>query len=101
MFHGHELSTRQRLARRALALVATVAVNAVLSMALMVMFHSASRLPWLAPTADNLARLARCDTSLGSSARHACVEQVIASVQARDAAVQVAERSTEASKNWP
>ena len=95
MFHGYELSTRQRLIWRAVALVASVAVNAVLSMGLMVIFHSSSRLPWLAPTEANLALLARCNQGLGSGERRACVEQVIAAVQARDAAVQVAQRTKE------
>ena len=95
MFHGYELSTRQRLIWRAVALVASVAVNAVLSMGLMVIFHSSSRLPWLAPTEANLALLARCNQGLSSGERRACVEQVIAAVQARDAAVQVAQRTKE------
>ena len=95
MFHSYELSTRQRLVWRAVALVASVAVNAVLSLGLMVVFHSSSRLPWLAPTETNLALLARCNQAQGSSARRACVEQVIASVQARDASVRVAERAKE------
>ena len=95
MFNGYELSTHQRLVWRAVALVASVAVNAVLSMGLMVIFHSSSRLPWLAPTEANLALLARCNQGLGSSARRACVEQVIASVQARDTEVQVAARAKE------
>ena len=95
MFHGYELSTRQRLIWRAVALVASVAVNAVLSMGLMVIFHSSSRLPWLAPTEANLALLARCNQGLGSGERRACVEQVIVAVQARDAAVQVAQRTKE------
>ena len=95
MFHGYELPTRQRLVWRAVALVASVAVNAVLSMGLMVVFHSSSRLPWLAPTETNLALLARCNQAQGSGARRACVEQVIASVQARDASVRVAERAKE------
>lgn len=101
MFHGYELSTRQRLVWRAVALVASVAVNAVLSMGLMVVFHSSSRLPWLAPTETNLALLARCNQGLGSGARRACVEQVIASVQARDASVRVAERSKESNASRP
>ena len=95
MFQGYELSTRQRLVWRAVALVASVAVNAVLSMGLMVIFHSSSRLPWLAPTEANLVMLAPCNQGLGSSARRACVEQVIATVHARDTAVQVAERTRE------
>jgi len=37
MFHGYELSTRPRLVWRTVALVASVAVNAVLSMGLMMM----------------------------------------------------------------
>ena len=92
MFQADELSIRQRLVWRAVALVASVAVNAVLSLGLMVIFHSSSRLPWLAPTEVNLALLERCNQGLGSSARRACVEQVITAVQARDAAVRVAER---------
>lgn len=95
MFQGYELSTRQRLVWRAVALAASVAVNAVLSMGLMVMFNSSSQLPWLAPTEANLALLARCNQGLGSGDRRACVERVIASVQARDSAVQVAERDKE------
>ena len=95
MFHGYELSSRERLVWRAVALVASVAVNAVLSLGLMVVFHSSSRLPWLAPTEANLALLARCNQGLGTSARRACVEQVVASVQARDASVRVAERAKE------
>ena len=93
MFYGYEISTRQRLVWRAVALVASIAVNAVLSMGLMVMFHSSSSLPWLAPTEANLALLASCNQGLGTSARRTCVEQVVASVQARDASVRVAERS--------
>ena len=95
MFHSYEPSTRERLVWRAVALVASVAVNAVLSLGLMVVFHSSSRLPWLAPTETNLAMMARCNQGLSSGARRACVEQVIASVHARDASVQVAERPKE------
>ena len=101
MFHSYEPSTRERLVWRAVALVASVAVNAVLSMGLMVVFHSSSRLPWLAPTETNLALMARCNQGLGSKDRRACVEQVIASVQARDASVQVAERSKASSVDRP
>lgn len=101
MFHGYELSTRQRLVWRAVALVASVAVNAVLSMGLMVVFHASSRLPWLAPTEANLALMARCNQGLGSRDRRNCVEQVIASVQARDSLVQVAERSKESTPDRP
>lgn len=93
MFYGHELSTRQRFVWRAVALLASVAVNAVLSVGLMVVFHSSSRLPWLEPTETNLALMARCNQGLGSKDRRACVEQVIASVQARETTVQVAERA--------
>ena len=93
MFYSYELPIRQRLVWRAVALVASVAVNALLSLGLMVVFHSSSRLPWLEPTEANLALMARCNQSLGSKDRHACVEQVIASVQARETAVQVAERA--------
>ena len=101
MFHGYELSSRERLVWRAVALVASVAVNAVLSLGLMVVFHSSSRLPWLAPTEANLALLARCNQGLGSGARRACVEQVLASVQARDTAVRVAERGKESNADRP
>ncbi len=101
MFHGYEPSTRQRMVWRAVALVASVAVNAVLSMGLMVIFHSSSRLPWLTPSEANLALLARCNQGLGGSARRACVEQVIASVRARDTAVQVAERDKESIRARP
>ena len=101
MFHSYEPSTRERLVWRAVALVASVAVNAVLSLGLMVVFHSSSRLPWLAPTETNLALMARCNQGLSSGARRACVEQVIASVQEREASVRVAERSKEASADRP
>ena len=101
MFHSYELSTRQRLVWRAVALVASIAVNAVLSMGLMVVFHSSSRLPWLAPTEANLALMARCNQGQGSRDRRACVEQVVASVQARDGAVQVAERTKASSVDRP
>ncbi len=101
MFQGYELSTRQRMVWRAVALVASVAVNAVLSMGLMVVFHSSSRLPWLAPTEANLALMARCNQGQGSRDRRACVEQVVASVQARDASVRVADRSKDPSNVRP
>ena len=95
MSYGSEISIKQRLIQRAVAVVATVAVNAVLSGVLLAMFHSASSLLWLQPTDANQALLARCDKGLGSSARRACVEQVMASVQAREDAVRVAERPKE------
>lgn len=101
MSYGSELSIKQRLIQRAVAVVATVAVNAVLSGVLMAMFHSSSSLPWLQPSDANQALLARCDKTLGSSARRACVEQVMASVQAREAAVRVAERAKESSAEQP
>lgn len=101
MSYGSEISIKQRLIQRAVAVVATVAVNAVLSGVLLAMFHSSSSLPWLQPTDANQALLARCDKGLSSSARRACVEQVMASVQARDAAVQVAERAKELSVDRP
>ena len=101
MSYGSEYSIKQRLIQRAVAVVATVAVNAVLSGVLLAMFHSSSSLPWLQPTDANQTLLARCDKGLSSSARRACVEQVMASVLARDAAVQVAERAKELSVDRP
>ena len=101
MFQGYELTARQRLVWRAVALVASIAVNAVLSMGLMVMFHSSSSLPWLAPTEANLALLASCNQGLGTSARRTCVEQVVASVQARDASVRVAQGSKASNAGRP
>ena len=101
MSYGSELSIKQRLIQRAVAVVATVAVNAVLSGLMMAIFHSSSSLPWLQPTDANQALLARCDKRLGSSARRACVEQVMAAVQARRAAVQVAERPKELGADRP
>ena len=101
MSYGSARSTREHLVQRAVAVVASVAINAVLSGVLMAIFHSSSSLPWLQRTDTNQALLARCDKGLGSSARRACVAQVVASVQARDAEVQVVARSKESSADRP
>ncbi|MDP2004176.1 MAG: hypothetical protein Q8K45_00725 [Rubrivivax sp.] len=82
----------KRASQRRLAGVAGVMVGSVAIAAVTVLFDSASRMPWLAPTEANAALLARCDRIAGTAARHHCVEAVIAAVQARGSDVRLAAR---------
>ena len=93
MSNFNEPSLQQRLLRRALAVVGTVAVNALLATGLLTMFHASSSQPWLPANEHNLALLARCDKLPGTAPRRACVEQVVAAVQTRASSVQVARQS--------
>ena len=93
MSNFNEPRLRQRLSRRALALVGAVAVNAALSAGLLTLFHGSSSLHWLPATEGNLALLARCDKAAGTARRRACVEQVVAAVRAGTSSVQMAKQS--------
>ena len=93
MSNFNEPSLQQRLLHRALAVVGTVAVNASLAAGLLTLFHASSSQPWLPATENNLALLARCEKLPGTAPRRACVEQVVAAVQAGTSSVQVARQS--------
>jgi hypothetical protein len=84
----HAAAARAR--RRQLAGVAGVMVGTVVIAAVTVLFDSASRMPWLAPTEANAALLARCDRIAGTAAHQHCVEAVIAAVQARQSDIRLA-----------
>ena len=75
-----ETNARQR---QVIVAGAALAINVLLLAAIAGLFHSASRMPWLAPGEDNAALLARCQRIQSTSARHTCVESVVAAVQQR------------------
>jgi hypothetical protein len=68
---------------RTIAAMLGVSVGSLVLAAVTVLFNTASRMPWLAPTEANTALLARCDKVQGTAPHRACVEAVIAAVQSR------------------
>jgi hypothetical protein len=82
-----ETNARQR---QVIVAGAALAINVLLLAAVAGLFHSASRMPWLTPGEDNAALLARCQRIQGTSARHTCVESVVAAVQQHSAGQRLA-----------
>lgn len=83
-------SSRQNLVR-GLAGVAGVAVALAVLASVTGLFAQASSMPWLADTPENVAAMQRCNKVLGTAARGACAEEVVASVLARDTAIRLAQ----------
>ena len=78
------------LARRAVSVVISVTLNAVLPAATLVLFHSSATEDWFARTKINLAALWHCTGDLGTPGLRPCVEHAASAVQWREAGVKVA-----------
>lgn len=83
-------SSRQNLAR-GMAGVAGMAVALAVLASVTGLFGQASSMPWLADTPANMASLDPCQQLHATAARHACVEEAIARVLARDESTRLAQ----------
>ncbi len=90
MAEQFHITGRHHFARRAATLAASAAITSVIAAALLGVFHSSSKMPWLTPTSSNAVLLSSCDKATSTVSRRACVEQIVARVQSRDGSVRLA-----------
>lgn len=91
MKNPSKTSAGRRAMLRGLAGFAGMAVACAVLASVTVLFGEASSMPWLPDTPSNVAAMQRCDGVVGTAARRACAETMVAAVLARDSAAKLAQ----------